>query len=503
LRFALSVGQWSWNNKPMKNRATVSPVLAAVVLLFANSAWTAAPPPVNQSIGMKDVLIGVLTEAACRGCHTAADDPASTDPSQRSVPSRHHLLYGQTIPAKSKVLYPDTDGDGANETTYGCMNCHQWSDASGFAVQSDCVVCHTSSPHHTTAEAEVRHCKSCHGSVVDNFDDGHYLPAYAPSLVTPRRSAGEALPLNSRDNGAGACNYCHDEDDPNTPVIRDNHDLHHGVKFDGFTNKCLWCHEAKPPAAYTVRTATAAACENCHGPNSLHNIQADSPAPGNIGTIVVGGEVAGYGHVGRDAGPGNSDCWGCHGFKTAALAPGSGPLVPTVNGADRVVLTAGASAPVVVKGSSFINTVGVTTYEAKARLTAADGSSVTLQPDVIANEGTLTVTIPGSTPPGNYRLNALKNNYASNPVVISVIPRVEITKAAAMPSTKTVTITGGGFAGYAPGSRTSVIGTTSNGKNVKGTVVSWKDGKIVVKFSTLPNKVTVSSIYGSAISTVR
>jgi hypothetical protein len=38
-------------------------------------------------------------------------------------------------------------------------------------------------------------------------------------------------------------------------------------------------------------------CEGCHGPDSLHNIQADSPKT-PTGTLVVGGEDAGYGHVG-------------------------------------------------------------------------------------------------------------------------------------------------------------------------------------------------------------
>jgi hypothetical protein len=42
--------------------------------------------------------------------------------------------------------------------------------------------------------------------------------------------------------------------------------------------------------------------------------------------VVVGGEDAGYGHVGRDAGVGDSDCWGCHGFAMPSLPdPGDDP----------------------------------------------------------------------------------------------------------------------------------------------------------------------------------
>ena len=42
-------------------------------------------------------------------------------------------------------------------------------------------------------------------------------------------------------------------------------------------------------------------CAECHSPVSLHSIQADtSKTPG---TIEVGGELAGFGHVGRDGSP--------------------------------------------------------------------------------------------------------------------------------------------------------------------------------------------------------
>jgi hypothetical protein len=83
----------------------------------------------------------------------------------------------------------------------------------------------------------------------------------------------------------------------------------------------LWCHELSSTGDYKIRD-----CERCHGPDSLHNIQVDSTNADNIGTIVIGGEDAGYGHVGRDAGPGDSDCWGCHGFSSAPLPdPGDYP----------------------------------------------------------------------------------------------------------------------------------------------------------------------------------
>ena len=72
---------------------------------------------------------------------------------------------------------------------------------------------------------------------------------------------------------------------------------------------CLGCHATAAEAEPWEKDETfflyeGVQCEKCHGPESLHNIQADSPNANNLGSVVVGGEDAGYGHVGRDAGPG-------------------------------------------------------------------------------------------------------------------------------------------------------------------------------------------------------
>jgi hypothetical protein len=342
---------------------------------------------------------------------------------------------------------------------------------------------------------------SCHGDIVDNMDDGHYIPDYEPSLVTPTRSQGEGLPLNSRGNGAGACDYCHDDDGLSSPVILTNEQLHHSVRDE---LDCNWCHDFGPFEGQ-IRT-----CEGCHGPDSLHNIQADSPRP-DPGTIVVGGEDAGYGHVGRDAGPGDSDCWGCHGF-SMAFAPGSGPIVPIVHAADHAVIDAGTNTAVTLIGSSFTNIAGANHYVSDVALTAADGSSVTLTPD-LTDQGSMTVTIPGETTPGNYDLRAVKedpvgNDVASNPAVISVKPQVAIARATGRSS---VTITGSGFGGYAAGSGTSVTGTvtTSKRRNIKiktveAAIVSWSDTTIEADFGarTVPDDVTVNSVFGSDTSRV-
>jgi hypothetical protein len=636
----------------------MSIVIAGMTLFLASASWADVPaPPVNQTIGMDDVLFHDAEEADCRVCHSSG------------VPDRHHMLYGSAIPSGSLVPFPDADGDSIPDTVYACLNCHEQGGTGGFLVVRDCLTCHNAgSPHHTTAAAVALNCPACHGDLVDSPYDGHYIPTYSPSMVTPWRglngdgyenapfptpdlasdgsgtvvpgdfttteagppfftvtsigplgtthtrnepaqlkfkpagdnndvvigsthhggeeynvvfTAGSPLaaswnagtqtlsvtldttqtalalvnaintatgttdveaelgydgedavadllasthyeplggnPPNSRGFGAGSCSYCHDNDgnlDPNgdpAGPIWDNHTLHHdiGLPFmvsdgaGGTVSRCDVCHEratageqSGPNFNFAIRH-----CERCHGPDALHNIQADSPNAANLGTVVVGGEDAGYGHVGKDAGPGNSDCWGCHGFATA-FAPGSGPITPTVYGPDRAVIEAGTDTAVILTGSSFTNVMGDTQYTSQVALTAADGSSATLTPDAM-DQGSLAVTIPGDTAPGNYNLSAVKAGSASNPAVISIKPQVTITGATGK---KTVTITGSGFAGYAAGSITSVTG--SKGKNkkkngaVEGAIVSWSDTKIEAEFKKRPKEITVNSVFGSATSKV-
>ncbi len=448
--------------------------------LFAGAMWGDVPaPPANQTLGMPDVLVGELTENDCRVCHASA------------LVDRHHVLYGQSTPDGSQVPYPDADGDGVPDAVYGCLNCHD----SSFTPERDCTVCHTSNAHHRTPAAKNHDCVSCHGNIVNNMNDGHYVPSYPISDVTPAVNHGDGLPLNNRGNGAGACNYCHDDDGLPTPIIEDNGDLHHATTYalDGALD-CLVCHEILDPLS--IRT-----CERCHGPDSLHNIQADSPNPSNLGMIVVGGEDPGYGHVGRDFAPGDSDCWGCHGFSVAS-APNSGPIVPTVYSLDSAAIRAGANTAVSVFGASLINLAGGEVYQSKIELTAADGSTTTLIPDLILDEGTLVVTIPGSTAPGNYGVRAIKGESISNPTALSVLPRVTISTVSI--DGLIATINGNGFGGFAPGSGMKVMAVAVNGRTgklvtIEGIVKSWTDTKIVASFRYPPKSLTVTSVFGTAV----
>jgi hypothetical protein len=189
-----------------------------------------------------------------------------------------------------------------------------------------CVLCHGSDiPTEGSHHGEILYdpfnppqCVLCHGDLVDNIDDGHDIPTYESTLVTPTSSLGDGLPLNSRGNGAGACDYCHDDDGLSPPLILTNLELHHGTGLASDETNCGMCHDPTVPFSYQFRI-----CQECHGADSLHNIQVDSNGDGIVG---IGTEDAGYGHVGRDAGPGDSDCWGCHGFAEVSLPyPGEYP----------------------------------------------------------------------------------------------------------------------------------------------------------------------------------
>ncbi len=437
-------------------------------------------PPVRQSIGIFDGDFSNLQEADCRLCHESSVDPTSNV-------DRHHLLYGQLIPEGSIVPDPDADNDSVPDVNYGCLNCHE-QDTSGdiitFIVVRDCLECHQQTPHHETEQALAGDCVYCHGDIVDNMDDGHIVRAYEPTLVTPDPSGGGGEPFNNRGNGAGACNYCHDSDGLETPVIKDNMTAHHSTGLA----QCLWCHQDSSPPndAYDIRT-----CEGCHGLESLHNIQTDSDGDG---IIEVGGETNfGYGHIGRDAGPGDSDCWGCHGFITAS-ATGSGPVIPSVASSDVPVMTAGEDTQITLNGSAFTNLAGTVQWTSDVLLTASDGSSTILTPDAIT-EGTLTVTVPGTMQSGNYTLQVVKDDVGSNPVALSITPELMVADVECSKCLAVMTVTGSGF-GEKPEGVDDYINLEESGRPLD--VISWTDTIIKAAGARCRGTVDVNALFGSA-----
>ncbi len=481
-------------------------------LVISIPVWADVPaPPANQIIGVNDGVFNDLAEADCRLCH---ENPDQFPVEDETIPNRHHLLVGSIIPTNTDAPF------GIPGSPYECLSCHTVDTSSGsveFLVERNCRECHIQANifeltvHHRTDEAmgnlpQGPDCKVCHGSLVDNIEDGHYIPTDPPTGGTPKRSGGSGLPLNSEGNGAGACDYCHSTgtgdsaipgiDSASGLLVYSNEDTHHMAGFwggfgaHGFV--CFWCHDFNLPFEEQIRV-----CENCHGRDSLHNIQTDSDGDGIINPGV---ELPGYGHLGDP-----DDCWGCHAFShhmsasstylSTSSAPESGPIVPHINRINASVLTAGTESAVTLEGSAFTNLSGGIELTSNVLLTASDGSSIELIPDSI-NEGILTVTIPGTVAVDNYHIKAVKLNKFSNPVVISIKPDVSITDVRCNKKDRTVTITGENF-GEKPEGTDEFINVEVNGQ--PSDIISWTDIEINANVSRCASTyiVTVNALFGS------
>ncbi len=526
---------------------TIITVLMLSIMFLAANAFADIPaPPVNQKLGMPDTVMNDLVEAECRACHDQQGF------ARDSNVDRHHLLYGTDIiygECANDTLDPPclTDEDCAeldycrgqtvasdplaSPGVYGCMSCHEESTVGGvtnFLVERDCLVCHLQVPneasvHHLTGTAQgtnsplgdpnIGDCTPCHGTTVDDFGDNATIPTYAPSMVTPTVREGTADEQNLEGARAGGCNYCHTSgtgssapgvDDEFGVDVYKNGTLHHtaGVNQDKYGNEvnggCELCHGN--PLNFGGDTLALRNCEQCHGMESLHNIQADSD---ECDGVVVGGELYGYGHIGADNPGTGSDCWGCHGFGFAsAAAPGSGPTIPHISSLSDQAILAGTDATITLRGNSFTNTAGGVEYSSNILLTPQAGAVIELIPNPISS-CSLTIVIPGTTAPGNYLLTAVKDGGAviSNPLSIIIKQPVIIETATIGASCGTpcgkMTITGSGFGDTPPAGSEEFINVTQNG--IKLTILTWTDTQITATGAVCDGSpITVNGLFDSA-----
>ena len=85
----------------MRSKSLLAMATACMASLIVRPSLADVPaPPVNQTIGMLDVVTGAMCEMDCRACHDSG------------ISNRHHTLYGQPIPPGSVVPHPDGDSDG-------------------------------------------------------------------------------------------------------------------------------------------------------------------------------------------------------------------------------------------------------------------------------------------------------------------------------------------------------------------------------------------------------
>ena len=490
-------------------------VKAALLLLAASVtlSWgDMPPPPVNQNLGVPDSTFNNMERENCWYCHI----PSRLTPAERTnlgwnfavpeqikpgvVTDRHHARVGTPMQPLTQAPFNAVEGE-----PYGCLNCHQiaYNPAIGAneVVQNfvNCLNCHVQMPgqasvHHLTGPAQAKNCMHCHGSRIDNPGDGHYIPTGRPATeVTPRTSAGIGV------NGQGACNFCHNNGTESVSGVKvgTNGGNHHstGIGQPGVSDlDCAVCHD---PAYAPGSPLSVRRCEDCHGINSIHNIQADSNGDG---ALTVGGEDAYWGHIGNQ-----TDCIGCHGgFQQASemAAPLSGPVVPQINDMSAYQVTAGTTATITISGNALTNELYApdgTKIELESRitLTAADGTVTELTPNTIS-ESSLEVTIPGDLAAGNYYVRAVKISNQSNPLSLTVIPEVTISSVSA--AGNAVTVDGSGFGEYLnaanSGTDVTVAGATCS-------VDSWTDTQIVANCATAQcGQLTVNGVYGSASSNV-
>jgi hypothetical protein len=271
-------------------------------------------------------------------------------------------------------------------------------------------------------------------------------------------------------------------------------DTHHNVGFGTDATKCSWCHDFSLPFNVQIRV-----CENCHGRDSLHNIQLDSD---NDSIIEPGVEAPGFGHIGDP-----DDCWGCHGYSLPSSAAtfmsasaANGPVVPYINTVNPTILFTGTNTLITVTGTAFTNKSKGTLLFSNIAITAENGTESVFIPDTIT-ESTIEVTIPSAFLPGSYTLRALKVDKYSNPKVLTIKPSVIITDASIRQScgscTGELTINGSGFGPSPPPGTESFYHVKQDGVILPST--TWTDTLIKSTGAACDGKsITITGFYGSA-----
>lgn len=422
-----------------------------VVLTIGVALAIVPPPPANQDLGIYDTLCVEFAEDDCRACHSSG------------VPDTHHMLV---------------------QTSYGCTDCHQVmtnpDGSTGVGIIRNCVECHDTSPHHETQEAVDRHCSYCHGSFVDDYDDGHSIPTYAPSLITPDTSY-TAID-NTTGKKWGGCEACHETDSTSVPPIYSNPETHHNLGT--LSLDCGICHGDTSDGGNLLDIRK---CEDCHGTISLHNIQYDYTS--------TKGEL-GYGHVGD-----SWDCAGCHAWYVAYSDAPTGPIIPSIDEVSPASMLAGVETVVTITGDNFENTVNGINYTSEVVI-VNDAGTMNVTPDSI-NTSEIVVTI-SALDAGNYGLRVVKSGMESNLVPIVVVPQVTIDSATLRGDT--VTIRGTGF-GDEPGEQyAELLGVTiaCEGNFLETDIISWRDRRIMVNcpLAAVGDEVTVNALHGTDSATI-
>ncbi len=472
----------------MKIKLKIFIPIFALAFLAALAIATVPPPPVNQNFGIYDTTMINYNEPLCRGCHNSTSSPLVTG----GVPTRHHNLVA------TSTINPSTN------QPFGCNDCHPSTPGTGNGILLDrnCMECHNATPfwgnslgahvsnftrpHHNTTQAQARNCQFCHGASVDNYNDGHYIPPYPESEITP--SALYKASNSTSGRVWGGCLACHQEKVTAAPPIFFTHtngfppvadgtnNSHHneilgitGGTIDG--QKCLWCH------VDVSNVLGIRGCETCHSVRSIHNVQFDFA---NTSTL------RGFGHIGSNnpSDPANHswDCKGCHAWYDAGddFNPFGGSVVPDVQSATPAVFNANTPTVLTLQGTNFVQSNSTTVVNID--------DMTTLTPDTITN-GQITVTV--NLAAGAHYIKVVKTDAVENVPKSSDIKPLTVANKVTIKSATlrsgVITITGSGF-GTRPATNAQQYVTIKHAGNVyySDSISSWSSTQIKAKKTSIP-----------------
>ncbi len=477
--------------------------LLLLLISCATYSWAnVPPPPVNQNIGIPDSIFNNLEKLNCAYCHKS-DTLTQAERNEIGwtfvaptvkdgiLADRHHAKVDTIMKEGTQAPF------GTAGEPYKCLSCHklQWNEASSTNELSDnfkdCLNCHRqvegkASVHHLTQQARKLNCKYCHGDRIDNPNDGHYIPTRPVSPFTPRTSRGKGP------NGEGACTYCHNQgvDAITGVMVQVNSKNHHAIGIGQWgvsALQCVVCHAPHGLGDQAIRT-----CENCHGVNSIHSIQADSDGDG---IIIIGQEKPFYGHIG---GKNSADCKGCHvgSMQNSLEIPGKGYIVPQLANLSKFKIPAGSTTTITVSGQALINKIvtqeGIKTYKSIVTLTNNNDNTVRELIPSFISVSSLKVTIPSDLDAGNYYLRAKKGEKESNPMSLVITPNIFINSVDI--NNNIFTIKGNGFSKYIDAIDS---GTKITLSEAICEIQSWTDKKIVTTCDKKCGLLKINGIFGS------
>ncbi len=535
----------------------VSALLIFAVLAGIGVALTPPPPPpppVPQNIGIFDQPITKLQtnatdQAACRQCHQTSGTNISGGYNNTvgGVPTRHHRLV------QTGVVNPYTNAP------FGCNDCHPSTPGvgNGILLNRACTDCHNgttfsasgarvgnfSRPHHVNTSyatsnignpAANRTCNFCHGSLVNNYNDGHYIPSYATDLfITPFASfkATSNVPNDVTGTGLhpgnktwGGCYSCH-EAHPENPEIEDLHDTHHisilgnrtGTVFQTMDTPfnltgapggraCFVCHvtNLSNPGYYyripipdqngsgaiilAMELRNSSAAQNTVLEPGTTNITFNgtgcqkchgASSLHNIQFQYVQNGPQGKGHINN-----NTDCEGCHAGYVPLSDVGFGAFIPSVNSVSPSVIVPGTATTLTIMGSSFVSGYD-RTYTS---VVTVDG--VTYTPTSVIDTEIL-VDIPALTA-GEHLLQIVKNgDKFSKLTTLTVAPNLQITSAKV--NKGVITITGLNF-GTKPANAQYYVSVkdASGNQIISQSITSWSNIQIKAKNSAAKKDLIVT-----------